>query len=101
LFFSVGLFLYVAAEAAIYVWMPTLLASYDGPSKWIATYSISIFFFLRAGGRFLGAWMLDRMSWSAVLTLCSGLILACFAVSMIGALRGAFIRCRSRGCSCR
>lgn len=84
LFFSVGLFLYVAAEAAIYVWMPTLLAGYDGPSKWIAAYSISIFFLLRAGGRFLGAWMLDRMSWSAVLTLCSGLILACFAVSMIG-----------------
>jgi fucose permease len=84
LLFSLGLFLYVAVEVAIYVWMPTLLAGYEGPAKWIAVYSISIFFSLRAGGRFLGAWMLDRLPWSAVLTLCSGMILACFAVSIIG-----------------
>jgi fucose permease len=84
LLFSLGLFLYVAVEAAIYVWMPTLLAGYEGSAKWIAVYSISIFFLLRAGGRFLGAWMLNRLSWSSVLSICSGLILACFAASMIG-----------------
>jgi fucose permease len=84
LLFSLGLFLYVAVEAAIYVWMPTLLAGYEGGAKWIAVYSISIFFLLRAGGRFLGAWMLDRLPWTAVLTLCSGMILACFAASIIG-----------------
>jgi len=84
LLFSLGAFLYVAVEAAIYVWMPTLLAGYDGPAKWIAIYSISIFFLLRAGGRFLGAWMLNKLSWSAVLTICSGMILACFAISIVG-----------------
>src|SRR3954470_5082896 len=84
LLFSLGLFLYVAVEAAIYVWMPTLLAGYEGPGKWVAVYSISIFFLLRAGGRFLGAWMLNRLSWSAVLAICSGAILACFAISIAG-----------------
>jgi fucose permease len=84
LLFSTGAFLYVAVEAAIYVWMPTLLAGYNGPAKWIAVYSISIFFLLRAGGRFLGAWMLNKLSWSAVLTICSGMILACFAMSIAG-----------------
>src|SRR6185369_2986946 len=84
LLFSLGAFLYVAVEAAIYVWMPTLLAGYDGPAKSIAIYSISIFFLLRAGGRFLGAWMLNKLSWSSVLTICSGMILACFAISIAG-----------------
>jgi len=86
LLFSVGLFLYVAVEAAIYVWMPTLLAGYEGPGKAVAVYSISIFFLLRAGGRFLGAWMLNRLSWSVVLTICSGMILVCFAGSMAGGI---------------
>jgi fucose permease len=39
---------------------------------------------VRAGGRFLGAWMLNRLSWSAVLAICSGAILACFAMSIAG-----------------
>jgi fucose permease len=84
LLFSLGAFLYVAVEAAIYVWMPTLLAGYNGSGKWIAAYSISIFFMLRAGGRFLGAWMLNKLSWRTVLTICSGMILACFAISIAG-----------------
>ena len=84
LLFSLGAFLYVAVEAATYVWMPTLLAGYSGTAKWIAVYSISIFFLLRAGGRFLAAWMLNKLSWSAVLTICSGMILACFAISIAG-----------------
>ncbi|HTG72500.1 MAG TPA: MFS transporter [Terriglobia bacterium] len=84
LLFSLGAFLYVAVEAAIYVWMPTLLAGYSGPGKWVAAYSISIFFLLRAGGRFLGAWMLNRLSWTSVLSICSGMILFCFAISIAG-----------------
>jgi MFS transporter, FHS family, L-fucose permease len=78
--FSLGAFLYVATECAIYVWMPTLLAGQVG---FLAVYSISIFFLLRAGGRFIGAWMLDRFSWAAVLTLFSAVILACFLGSVV------------------
>ena len=82
--FSLGAFLYVATEAAIYVWMPTLLAGYKGPAAWVVPYSISIFFLLRAAGRFLGGWMLSRLQWSAVLFISSGMILACFVVSLAG-----------------
>lgn len=87
--FSLGAFLYVAVEAAIYVWMPTLLAGYHGRASWLAVYSISIFFLLRAGGRFLGAWMLDHFRWTSVLTLASGLILACFVIGMAGGMAWA------------
>jgi fucose permease len=80
--FSAGAFLYVAVEAAIYVWMPTLLVSSAGTTVGIAAYSISIFFLLRAAGRFLGAWMLTRFAWDAVLALSSAGILICFVVSM-------------------
>lgn len=82
--FSLGAFLYVATECAIYVWMPTLLAGYHGPAGFIAAYSISIFFFLRAGGRFLGGWMLGRLSWTVVLAISSGAILVCFAGAVAG-----------------
>jgi fucose permease len=92
LMFSLGAFLYVAVEAAIYVWMPTLLAGYQGPAGWIVAYSISIFFFLRAMGRFLGAWMLHRLAWTTVLSLCSGAILACFVASIAGGI-GAAVYC--------
>lgn len=80
--FSAGAFLYVGVEAAIYVWMPTLLAGYRGPTTWLATYGISIFFALRAAGRFLGAWMLARWRWQAALVVLSGAILVCFALSV-------------------
>ena len=80
--FSAGAFLYVGVEAAVYVWMPTLLAGYTGPAAALATYSISIFFLLRAAGRFLGAWMLTRFQWQSVLALFSGCILLCFVVSV-------------------
>jgi len=82
--FSLGAFLYVATECAIYVWMPTLLTGYRGPHVFLAVYSISIFFFLRAGGRFVGAWMLSRYSWTAVLALFSAAILLCFAGTVYG-----------------
>ena len=80
--FSAGVFLYVGVEAAIYVWMPTLLAGYRGHATWLAAYGISIFFALRAAGRFLGAWMLMRWRWQAAVAVLSGAILACFALSV-------------------
>jgi fucose permease len=43
-----------------------------------------VFFLLRAGGRFLGAWVLARLSWTAALTVFSAAILACFAGSIMG-----------------
>jgi len=79
--FSLGEFLYVATECAIYVWMPTLLA---GRAGFFAAYSISIFFLLRCAGRFVGAWMLVRYSWTAVLTLFSAVILLCFVGAVAG-----------------
>src|SRR5437016_1539269 len=84
--FSLGEFLYVATECAIYVWMPTLLV---GQTGFFAAYSISIFFLLRAGGRFVGAWTLKYFSWTAALALLSGAILICFVGSVIGGTRVA------------
>ena len=89
LLFSLGAFLYVAVESAIYVWMPTLVSGYRGPGEWIALYGVSIFFLLRAGGRFLGGWMLTKLSWQTALCLSGGAILACFAISIAGGLRWA------------
>jgi fucose permease len=81
--FSAGAFLYVAVECAVYVWMPTLIAGYRGSWMFAATYAISIFFVLRAAGRFLGGWVLARYSWTVVLLFMSFAILACFAGSVI------------------
>ena len=80
--FSSGIFLYVAIEAAIYVWMPTLFTAWEAPGTWLAVYSLAIFFFLRAAGRFLGAWMLTRFQWQAVMALFSGAIFLSFALSV-------------------
>lgn len=84
--FSVGIFLYVAVEAAIYVWMPTLLAAsvsgMSGTTAGMAAYSLSTFFLLRAAGRFLGAWMLTRFAWQAVMAVSSGAILLAFLLSV-------------------
>src|SRR5512138_609580 len=82
--FSVGVFLYVGVEAAIYVWMPTLIGNYHGRAAWLAAYGIAIFFALRAAGRFLGAWMLLRWRWQSAVAVLSGGILACFALSVAG-----------------
>jgi fucose permease len=82
--FSTLIMLYVAVEVAIYVWMPTYLAGYVGPTPWLAAYALTIFFVLRAAGRFLGAWVLARSSWSTVLAAFSAAILACFAGSLYG-----------------
>ena len=87
--FSTGIFLYVAIEAAIYVWMPTLFTAWNASTggasaspAWVAAYSLPIFFLLRAGGRFLGAWMLTRVRWQAVLMIFSGAIFLSFLASV-------------------
>ena len=82
--FSTLIMLYVAVEVAIYVWMPTYLAGYAGEAPWLATYALTVFFVLRAAGRFLGAWVLARWSWSTVLAAFSAAILVCFAGSLAG-----------------
>jgi fucose permease len=89
--FSGLIFLYVAVEAAIYVWMPTLLAGYHGSLLWMATYAISIFFVLRATGRFIGSWMLAHLNWAPVVTVFSFAILACFVISMVGGVGAAVL----------
>lgn len=88
--FSLGAFLYVATEAAVYVWMPTLLLGYKGSAAAFVAYSLSIFFILRAAGRFIGAWLLERFYWTKVLALFSGVILICFAGAVIGGPGAAF-----------
>jgi MFS transporter, DHA1 family, quinolone resistance protein len=84
LFFSGLIMLYVAVEVAIYVWMPTYLRAYHGSAAWLVPYALTVFFVLRAAGRIVGAWMLGRTSWSAVLALLSLAIFICFAGSLMG-----------------
>ena len=87
--FSFLIVMYVAAEVAIYVWMPTLLQSYAGPVAWLPVYALTIFFVLRAVGRFLGAWFLGRLPWGATLALFGLAIFACFAGSLATGVDGA------------
>jgi fucose permease len=87
--FSAGAFLYVGVEAAIYVWMPTWFEGHAGNATTFAAYSISIFFLLRAAGRFIGAWLLGRVQWQAALALFSGGILLCFAISVVAGVAWA------------
>jgi fucose permease len=87
--FSTAVFLYVGVEAAVYVWMPTLLAGYSGSAVTLAAYAVSIFFVLRAAGRFLGAWLLTRYRWQPLLAVFSGSILLCFAASVAGGVQWA------------
>jgi len=89
--FSIGAFLYVSVECAIYVWMPTLIANYEGNLVLIATYALTIFFVLRASGRFLGAWLMAHFNWSVVLVIFSFLILLCFLGSVIAGIGMAVV----------
>ncbi len=81
--FSLAAFFYVTVEAAIYVWMPTLLNGYNGSLVFIATYALPLFFVLRAAGRFLGAWMITKMRWDLVLTISGLVIFACFLATVL------------------
>lgn len=94
--FSMGAFLYVAAESAIYVWMPSYLicdamsvqATYecysDGMARTLAIYSVTAFFVLRAAGRFVGIWMMSHFNWALVLMVFSGAIVLCFGFGLAG-----------------
>lgn len=94
--FSVAAFLYVAAESAIYVWMPSYLvcnatdltSTFDcyreGPEKMLAMYAVSAFFSLRALGRFVGIWMMQHFNWAAVMLMFSLAILICFLGGLWG-----------------
>ena len=70
--------LYVAVEVAVYVWMPTYLLAYGGSFAWLPAYALTLFFVLRAAGRFLGAWLLAHVSWTAALAIVSAAIFVCF-----------------------
>jgi MFS transporter, DHA1 family, quinolone resistance protein len=82
--FSLLIMLYVAVENSITVWMPTYLLGYHGPGLGLVAYALTIFFVLRAVGRFFGVWLLKVMRWTTVLVLLSGAILACFLTAMLG-----------------
>jgi fucose permease len=82
--FSFLITLYVAAEVAVYVWMPTYLQAYRGSYSWLPTYGLALFFLLRALGRFLAVWLLGRFSWSGVLAVFGTAIFVCFAGSVAG-----------------
>jgi fucose permease len=89
---SLLVMLYVAVEVAVYVWMPTYLQAYRGAYAWLPGLALTIFFVLRALGRFLGAWLLGRFSWSLALVVTSCAILLCFASSLIrGVDTGAWL----------
>jgi fucose permease len=112
--FSLALFLYVTIECAVYVWLPTYLIEHKPASTFMAAYVVAIFFVLRAGGRFLGAWVIARWKWSTVVMVFSGAVLACFVGAMFGgtdaavcllALSGLFMSVlyptlNSKGISC-
>lgn len=88
---SVAAMLYVGVEAAVYVWMPTLLIGYNGVWMLWAANALPGFFVLRATGRFLGAALINRMDWSMVLVICSGAILVCFGAAMAGGANVAVV----------
>ncbi|MDP2716567.1 sugar MFS transporter [Rheinheimera sp.] len=82
--FSLAIALYVSCEVAIFVWLPTLLADYDGRWSLLAAQAITVFFILRALGRFLATAILNRFCWSSVMAVFTLCIFVCFAASMLG-----------------
>lgn len=81
--FSLMIMMYVAVEVAVYVWMPTYLLDYTGSIAWLPVYALTIFFVLRAIGRFLGAWLLGHLSWTASVAVSSLAIFLCFFGSLL------------------
>jgi fucose permease len=74
--------LYVAVEVAVYVWMPTYLLAYRGSFAWLPAYALTLFFVLRAAGRFLGAWLLAHVPWTSALAIVGAAIFLCFLGSL-------------------
>lgn len=91
--FSLAIALYVACEVAIFVWLPTFLTDFKGGplASIFAAYAVMIFFVLRAIGRFIGVWMLERVRWDVVLALFSACIFACFLVSVVAGKQAAVV----------
>ena len=89
--YSLAIALYVATEVAIYVWMPSLLLDYQGSMIWLSTYALSVFFALRAGGRFLGAWMLQRFAWQHVLFWFCLMVFLCYLFTAIYGVDAAVV----------
>ncbi|MFC3032678.1 MFS transporter [Pseudoalteromonas fenneropenaei] len=89
LFFSLGIALYVATEVAIYVWMPTLLLDYQGDMTWLAAYALTLFFILRAIGRFLAVWLLNQFRWQTVMVYLSAAISLCYLATLIYGVNAA------------
>ncbi len=81
--------LYVAVEVAVYVWMPTYLLDYRGSFTWLPAFALTLFFILRAAGRFLGAWLLARVTWTVALMLVGFAIFLCFLGSLTFGVEGA------------
>uniref|UniRef100_A0A486XML4 Predicted sucrose permease, MFS family, FucP subfamily n=1 Tax=Rheinheimera sp. BAL341 TaxID=1708203 RepID=A0A486XML4_9GAMM len=82
--FSLAIALYVSCEVAIFVWLPSLLADYSGPWQFMAAQAITVFFILRALGRFLATAILNRFCWSAVMAVFTLCIFVCFVASLLG-----------------
>jgi len=89
--FSLAIALYVATEVAIYVWMPTLLVDYNGSLVWLATYALTVFFALRAGGRFLGVWMLKHFKWQQVMFWFSLAVFLCYLGTVLIGIDAAVV----------
>jgi MFS transporter, DHA1 family, quinolone resistance protein len=90
--FSLLIMLYVAVEVAVYVWMPTYVRAYRGAYAWLPVYGLTLFFVLRALGRFLAVWLLARFSWTAVLAVFGTAIFICFAGAVAGGVEvGAWL----------
>nr|WP_295107666.1 MFS transporter [uncultured Caulobacter sp.] len=83
------IFLYVGVETAVYVWMPALLASEGAKALLPGAWALSTFFVLRAAGRFVGAWTLERLGWARTLAACGVAVLACFASALAGGREAA------------
>ncbi|BBN82890.1 MFS transporter [Pseudoalteromonas sp. A25] len=89
--FSAAIALYVATEVAIYVWMPTLLKTYQGEWTLLATYALTIFFILRALGRFMATWLLNLFSWQLVMLVLSTAIFLCYLATYLFGVNAAVV----------
>lgn len=82
--FSFLIMLYVSVEVAIYVWMPTYLGHSQGLTARLSAYALTVFFVLRAGGRFIGIWLLKRFPWTHIMAAFALAIFICFFGSLVG-----------------
>jgi fucose permease len=74
---------YVAVELAVCVWLPTLLIEL-GVAATTAALALTVFFALRAAGRFAGIALLRRFRWPPVLALCGVLAFGCTLSGSVG-----------------